>query len=83
MLCEGWGLDSVGSALVLRPCRYAELRGLALARHAIVPPAFRIQDDALAQSVAAGARIAAVLSTTIEASRVPKPYPKPRPQPPP
>ncbi len=37
-------------------CRYAELLELAKARHVIVPPAYRIdEDEALARTVAAGA----------------------------
>ena len=35
-------------------CRYAELLALAKARHVIVPPAYRIEDESLARSVAAG-----------------------------
>ncbi len=37
------------------PCRYAELLTLAEARHAIVMPAYRIEDDTVARDVAAGA----------------------------
>ena len=37
-------------------CRYAELLALAKARHVIVPPAYRIdEDEALVRTVAAGA----------------------------
>ena len=36
--------------------RYAELRDLAFAGRAIVPPAFRTEDEQLAQTVTAGAR---------------------------
>ena len=35
--------------------RYAELLALAEARHAIVMPAYRIEDDTVARDVAAGA----------------------------
>ena len=35
--------------------RYAELLSLAKGRHAIIPPAFRIEDATLARTIAAGA----------------------------
>ncbi len=41
--------------VVRLPRRYAELLALAEARHAVVMPAYRIENDTVARDVAAGA----------------------------